>query len=60
MREVRDYRESLRGKYDIDWKLINERAKMLRHIKNKASAYFTHKVGHGEVRDNHKDNSKYK
>ena len=33
MREEREYHESLRGKYNIDWKAIHERAKMFSNNK---------------------------
>ena len=58
--EEREWRERLRGHYEIDWNDIVERAKILSHIKNKAFSYFTHQVGHGEVRDSQLDKSKYK
>ena len=60
MWEDREYRASLRGKHDIDWKSVHERASILSLTKNKASAYFTHVEGQGDVKDNHKDNSRYK
>ena len=60
MREQREYRETLRGKYDIDWKGIHERANMLTNVKQRAEAYFSHMVGQGQVKDAHKDNTKYK
>ena len=34
--EEREWRERLRGHYEIDWQDINERAKILSRIKNKA------------------------
>ena len=58
--EEREWRERLRGQYEIDWKDIGDRAKILSHIKNKGFSYFTHQVGHGEVRDSQLDKSKYK
>ena len=57
--EEREWRERLRGHYEIDWKDMNERAKILSHIKDKAEAYFTHQEGHGEERDSQLDKSRY-
>ena len=60
MREEREYKESLKGKYKIDWKDINERALALSFKKARPEAFFTHILGLGEVKDNRKESSKYK
>ena len=60
MREEREHREAQRGKNEINWKAIHERANMLTKVKERAETYFTHMVGHGQVKDAHKDNTKYK
>ena len=36
MREEREYRETLRGKYEINWKGIHERAIMLTKVKQRS------------------------
>ena len=60
MWEDREYRESLKGKHGIDWKSVHERANLLSMTKKKASAYFSHVVGHGEVKNQHTDKTRYR
>ena len=51
MKQEREFKESQKGKYEIDWKGIVARANIRSLQKNKAPAYFTHVVGHGDVKD---------
>ena len=46
-KNAREKREANRGDYKIDWRLIHERSKLLSHNKNKADAFFSHKIGQG-------------
>ena len=43
-----------KGKYDIDWRGIVERAVMLRNLKNKAPTYLSHLANPSTVKDQEK------
>ena len=59
-RDEREYMESQKGKNEIDWKGIVARANIRSLQKNKAPAFFSHIVGHGEVVDQHTNKTRYK
>ena len=51
LRERREETENQKGKYDIDWGDIVERAVMMRNLKNKAPTYLSHLTNPATVKD---------
>ena len=59
-RDAREKRESEKGKYDIDWLGIQDRARMMNFTsKDKGTAYFSHMSGQGKLKDSHNEKSRY-